>query len=402
MTKLSHSKLTPGFRWNPDLRHGAGGYIAPNGRAVSDVAVRGAIDDYLDNKAAQIRSLALQLQNREISVGQWQKRMEQEIANVHLANLAASKGGWSQLTPADYGRVGQLVKQELGGLKKWSKDGKQKGGGLRALAADIEAGLPLDGRFLNRAQMYAQAGRHTYELVRLRDMKAKGFTHARSIRHARDSCAGCLTQAAAGWQLIDDFVLPGERDCLRDCKCTVEYRKGEETDEADDPASGQLEALAEELRHRSATPEEVEFLRRAVAESGFSGDVKGSEQKWLRSKGETDMSSLNYHFARHAAEFPPGWTKKQLGEAGKHLISKLPSDVFLSELRGKIYVTFVAATPEDWKGEINQPWVVLEHDVSRGRWRTLHQNRRGAQWLRQDKRRRWHQWLGKTNPENSN
>lgn len=216
-----NSRLTPGFRWNEEAKR----YIGPGSRGfVKNTEVRAAIDDYIAAAEQRIIELSAQLQAGEIDVATWQLGMRRALTDIHLANAAAAKGGWAQLTPADYGRVGQMVKQELGGKKAW-ENAEGKRGGLNQFAQDIEDGLPLDGRFLQRARQYAQAGRHTYEEIRRKDMMDAGMTEARSIRHTRDSCYGCVTQAALGWQPITDVVPIGTRDCLRNCKCTVEYRK---------------------------------------------------------------------------------------------------------------------------------------------------------------------------------
>jgi hypothetical protein len=99
---------------------------------------------------------------------------------------------------------------------------------LREFGVQIENELPLDGRFVNRAQQYAQAGRTTYENFQRRAMEARGHDEERSVRNAGDSCAGCLAAEARGWQPVGSLPLPGERNCLRNCKCAMEYRKSEE------------------------------------------------------------------------------------------------------------------------------------------------------------------------------
>ncbi len=183
------------------------------GRFVARLAVRAALDDYIDAKGAEMKALAEQLRNREITIGQWQKAIENNIAKIHLANAAAAKGGTHAMQNADFGRVGGLVKYEYQQLREFAKQ--------------IENGLPLDGRFMNRIGQYASAGRHTYHEVDRLEQQARGMAEERSILHARDSCAGCLSAAAAGWQPAGTLPLPGERQCLRSCRCSMEYRVGE-------------------------------------------------------------------------------------------------------------------------------------------------------------------------------
>ena len=200
--------LTPQFTWDD----AAGRYRRiSDGRFVGRLEVRKAIDDYIDTKAVEVKQLAEALRNREISIGQWQKAMERNIAKIHLANAAAAKGGWRAMGNADFGRVGGLVKYEYQQLRQFAKQ--------------IENGLPLDGRYLLRAQQYANAGRHSFHEVDRLEQQDRGFEFERSVLNARDSCDGCLEAAAQGWQLVGVLPLPGERDCRRSCKCSMEYEK---------------------------------------------------------------------------------------------------------------------------------------------------------------------------------
>lgn len=206
------SPLTPQFEF--DEATGQYRWVAgPNaGKFVSRNTVRAALDDYLDTKTAEVMRLAEQLRNREITIAQWQKLMENNIAKIHLASAAAAKGGWAQMDQSDFGRVGSLVKFEY-----------QQ---MRRLARQIEQGLPLDGRFTRRVGQYSQAGRHTYHVFDRREQEALGMTKERSLLHARDSCLGCLSAAAKRWQPIGTLPLPGERDCKRNCRCQMRYRAG--------------------------------------------------------------------------------------------------------------------------------------------------------------------------------
>lgn len=201
------SPLTAQFEYDP--RTGQYRHIA-TGRFVPQSEVRSALDKYLDAKSDRVRDLAQQLQRREISLADWQRAMEREIALTHLASAAAAKGGWAQMTPADFGRVGSLVKAE----RKY----------LERFAIQIEEGLPLDGRFLTRAQLYAQAGRHTFHVMRRREMQARGLGLVRRILHARDSCPGCLHLASLGFRPFGEIPPPGEgTECGRNCHCDEEF-----------------------------------------------------------------------------------------------------------------------------------------------------------------------------------
>lgn len=205
---VTTSTLTTGIGWN-DV---AGRYIASNGRFVSQQAVSNALQSTIDQQAKTVANLTTQFKNGGISLAEWRMGMGQAIKTTHLASSALANGGWAQMTQADYGRVGQIVRQQYQYLDRFAQqiaDGTQK----------------LDGTLERRARMYADAGRMTYESAQRAEARIRGYDEERNVRHAQDSCAGCLEATAAGWVAIGTLPLPGQRDCVTNCKCTLEQRR---------------------------------------------------------------------------------------------------------------------------------------------------------------------------------
>jgi hypothetical protein len=197
----------PGYRYNAK----AYSYIDPQGRFLSRKEVRDTLDNALANNGKVMRELSQQLRDGRISLADWQTGIAREIKNVHLYSAAAAKGGWAQMTQADYTRVGTRVETQYRYLKGFAEDiasGKQ----------------PLNGRMLLRASMYSEAGRNTFHYVERQEMEIRGMTEERSILHANDSCDGCLEAAEEGWVPLGDMVEIGARDCLTRCQCTIDYR----------------------------------------------------------------------------------------------------------------------------------------------------------------------------------
>lgn len=187
-------------------------YRGARGRFVSAQQVREGLDDALDAASARMRALAVQLRERRITLREWQTAMMREVKNVHLYSAAAAKGGWNQMTPADYGRAGQRIRAQYAFLN--------------ARAAKIASGeQKLDGSLDRIAAMYGQAGRGTYHVVERREMEARGNDQERNVRGARDSCPGCLEATARGWVGIGELVPVGERDCMTSCRCRIIYQR---------------------------------------------------------------------------------------------------------------------------------------------------------------------------------
>jgi hypothetical protein len=56
--------------------------------------------------------LAEQLYTGEISIGQWQEAFKQELRQLYTSSAAIGNGGWDEMTFADWGRLGPLMKDQ--------------------------------------------------------------------------------------------------------------------------------------------------------------------------------------------------------------------------------------------------------------------------------------------------
>ena len=198
---------SPTPRYNFDDRSGR--YRdAKTGRFISPSVVTGALNDVILSAAADMKAASMALQSGNLTLAAWQLTMEQSIKNMHLASAAMAKGGWQNLTQADFGRIGSIVKREYGFL--------------RTFAGDIASGKQaLNGSFLQRSQEYMRAGKVTYNEVLKRENEKRQLNYVRNVRHARDSCPLCVEQERLGWVKTDDsrLIPPGRRTCRGYCKC---------------------------------------------------------------------------------------------------------------------------------------------------------------------------------------
>lgn len=184
---------------------------ASTGRFVAASTVRGALDNAIDASAEAMRQASERLRSGALSLDQWFDTMTREIKNVHLSSAALAKGGFAQMTQADYGSAGGIVRREYGFLRRF---GEQIASGEQ----------PLDGRFLQRAEQYVKAGRETYHRTERREKEKRGFTEERSILNPADHCDECVAEAARGWVSIGAIVPIGNRICRSNCKCEIEYQ----------------------------------------------------------------------------------------------------------------------------------------------------------------------------------
>ena len=196
-----------GFVWDPTANQ----YRDARGRFVSRVQVRVGIDRALQAAQREVVALGRQLQRREITLQAWELAMRRATKDLHLYSAAAARGGWGQLSPTDFGRVGRVMRDQYRYLANFSKQ--------------LEAGLPKDGRFTRRVELYAQAGRTIYEQTHQQTMREAGMNEVRSVLNPAVHCRSCIEEADKGWGPIGHVRPIGTRDCLSRCHCTLEFRK---------------------------------------------------------------------------------------------------------------------------------------------------------------------------------
>lgn len=202
----------PSVRWDRQ----SGRFRGANGAFVAEAKVRADLDAALANAERDMRALAEQLRTRQISLPKWELEMRSLMKDVHLGAAYVAKGGRDQMSKADFGRVGRTLRDQYNFLAKFR--------------VDILKGYALDGHFLQRVGLYAQAGRGaTFEGIRRDEEALRGRTERRNVLHAAESCLGpgsCVEQTSFGWMATDDerAIEIGSRLCKTRCRCTWTYR----------------------------------------------------------------------------------------------------------------------------------------------------------------------------------
>jgi DNA-binding phage protein len=193
----------------------AGRYRDAQGRFVSPAQVRAWLDQALDRERRTLlaSARAFRASARGLAdLAAFERVMRDGVKTTHLLAAMAAKGGYAQMTAADYGRVGATVRFHYGKLEQWMRQ-----------VADGTA--PLDGRFVTRAAMYGGAALGTYYRVAGDAARAAGLTEEINVLGPTDhSCAVCVAQTALGPVPIGTLVPIGQRTCLGNCLCTIEFR----------------------------------------------------------------------------------------------------------------------------------------------------------------------------------
>lgn len=185
-----------------------------NGQWVSWDTVRSALEQTLSASQSTITTVSQKLVDGSISLAQWQLEMEKQVKLVNVISSALARGGWAQMTPSDWGWVGQRVRTQYQYLRNFANDianGKQA----------------LNGRLVLRARMYAQSARSTFQEMRRRYMRiyknaafeARVLTPGAEHCKSTDQRPGCVELAAKGMQPIGTLPPIGVATCLTFCLC---------------------------------------------------------------------------------------------------------------------------------------------------------------------------------------
>lgn len=201
----------PGLIWNRRARK----YRGSNGRFLSPIQIRNLIDNDIRATKEQMAALFARLQAGELELAEWRLMQARLIKHVHIANYALSKGGFHNLTSADLGRIGAIVKKQYAYLNRFAVFMGQR----PEVIGNRNTAL--------RNLMYADAGRITYEAARHEQEVSAGARWARRIPHSSEACPDCAA-VQYQWIRIEDFVPIGGYQCNIHCLCTVEYWYGEE------------------------------------------------------------------------------------------------------------------------------------------------------------------------------
>jgi hypothetical protein len=200
---------TPQYTWS----EAAGRYVSTaTGRYVTFDSVRQATEAVTRRSQANIKALAESLRAGEVNLADWQSGMTRELKMLHLSSAAAARGGWAQMTQADFGQVGAQLKTQYNFLNR--------------MAGQIADGTQaLDGRLVVRVNLYAQSGRGTFEDMRRRIEEAGGAELERRVLGIADHCKDCLREAAKNWQPIGVLARIGDSICRTNCHCHFEFQQ---------------------------------------------------------------------------------------------------------------------------------------------------------------------------------
>lgn len=216
----SRSSLTPAYSFD----NKSGRYRDnANGRFLSSRNVVSALETQIDASRSAMAQVTESLRNNRISLSDWRSEMVNHIKTIHVAQYAAGQGGWAQMTASDYGRIGNVLKEQYRYLNGFTHDLQEqmfsKGG--------------IDRRADARAGLYAEAGHATFEASRRLERFEAGMGYERRVLGSAEHCSDCVEYADRGWQPLHTLPAIGDSQCHSNCRCTFEYAESLQGDMSD-------------------------------------------------------------------------------------------------------------------------------------------------------------------------
>ncbi|MGC1176828.1 MAG: hypothetical protein WA843_02055 [Candidatus Saccharimonadales bacterium] len=173
--------------------------------------VRSALDQALRGSAEDAAAIAQRYSDGFISVAEFEREMQELIKSTQIYSVAVAAGGFDSMTQRHVDLLQERLTSQFGYMSDWADD---LASGARGSSKQMAA----------RARMYVKSARASFSDVYGADQTLRGLTQEQNILGNAEHCAGCLAQTARGWQPIGSLMPIGQRDCLTNCECLIDYR----------------------------------------------------------------------------------------------------------------------------------------------------------------------------------
>ena len=164
----------------------------------------------MDDSADHVRGMAGALAEHDISLGQWERNMREQIKEEVLRQYILGRGGRALMTAVDYGSCGGIIADQYRYLS--------------GFAAEIAAGELSEKQIAARSEMYLHSAREAFERARRRAQGAPELP-----AYPGDGSTICKTNCRCFWELdkkLDRWLAYWRITAAESCATCIE-RAGE-------------------------------------------------------------------------------------------------------------------------------------------------------------------------------
>lgn len=187
------------------------------GFVMTRLQITKAVDTSIKNEQIITGKLASYVGGGSLSAKDFASLFREEIKGEYIRQYLLGIGGRDQMTQSDWGKLGNMIKEQYKFLKGFEKD--------------LTTQEMTEAQMTARADMYINSAREAFESAREKNAGALGMTEMLwVIDPAKENCDDCLGYAAMGWVSPDAIpTRPGKGDtaCKTACGCSVAWRNPE-------------------------------------------------------------------------------------------------------------------------------------------------------------------------------
>lgn len=143
---------------------------------------------------------------------QFESQFQQTLKEAYIVQSALGKGGVEQLNKSDYGKLGNLLKEQYARIERMSE-------GIRTETIS-------DKQIQQRIRLYSQSslGGFYRSHTDLRDLL--GYEGWRFLNPMAKHCQSCIRHQTNGYVSASEIVPIGVQcECRLNCKCRIEWRR---------------------------------------------------------------------------------------------------------------------------------------------------------------------------------
>lgn len=178
-----------------------------DGRRVAASTIRRELQRIEAGFGVRVGKLTDRLFRKEIDLDGWRTGFKELIGSSHI--LMAALGSGSIVAAAETPQVQRSIESERRYADNFADNLEKK----EIKPQTVKA----------RARSYMLTAAMTFAAVSLVARKFAGYTEARRIRTAAESCQGCRDHAYT-WMPINEIPEIGSLQCRSRCRCYLEYR----------------------------------------------------------------------------------------------------------------------------------------------------------------------------------